>query len=156
MGETVLPKKVAEYEQFVNERLKTDLQTVLDIRDSVFSDIAEYMQLRRVIESLQRREEGEGTHLKTMVDLGCNFYTQACVPESSHICVAVGFGLFVEFTHKEALQFIDKKVALLNRRAEEMTEKGCQIKARIRLVVDALQELQFTSPPTSTPHKPVW
>ena len=154
MDTTLLSKKVTEYEKFLNERLKSDLQTVLDVRDTVFSDIAEYRQLHSVIESLQRREEG--TDLKTMVDLGCNFYVQARVADPSRVCVAVGFGVFVELTHEEALRFIDKKVALLNSRAETLTEKACQIKARIRLVLDALQELQFTSTPTPTPHRPVW
>ena len=150
-----LPKKVTEYETFLNERLKTDLQTVLDSRDSVFSDIAEYMQLRRLIETLQGHK-AKDTPLKTMVDLGCNFYAQARVPDPSHVCVAIGFGVFVEFSHEEALQFIDKKVAHLNLKAEHLTAQACQIKARIRIVVEALRELQFTALPTPPTHRHVW
>ena len=150
-----LPRKVTEYEKFLNERLKTDLQAVLDSRDSVFSDIAEYMQLRRVIETLQGHK-AEGTPLKTMVDLGCNFYAQARVPDPSRVCVAVGFGIFVEFSHEEGLLFIDKKVAQLNLKAEQLTVQACQIKAKIRVVVEALRELQFTTLPTPPPHRPVW
>lgn len=150
-----LPKKVTEYEKFLNDRLKTDLQAVLESRDSVFSDIAEYMQLRNVIERLQGTK-ADDTHLKTMVDLGCNFYAQARVPDPSRVCVAVGFGIFMEFSHKEGLHFIDKKVAHLNKKAEELTAKACQIRARIRVVVEALNELQFTTLPSSPPHRPVW
>lgn len=150
-----LPQKVREYEMFLNERLKTDLQAVLDSRDMVFSDIAEYMQLKNVIEQMEGRKVND-TQLKTMVDLGCNFYVQARVPDPSRVCVAVGFGVFVEFSHREGIQFIDRKVAQLNKKVEELTAKACQIKARIRAVVEALHELQFAALPTTPPHKPVW
>lgn len=148
-------KKVLEYESFLNERLKVDLKTVLDDRDTIYSDIAEYLQLRNVIEKLM--EGGvPHTNLKTMVDLGCNFYTQARVPDASRVFVAIGFGFFLEFTLSEALEFIDKKVAHLSRRAEELTEQECQIKARIRVVVEALGEMQFANLPQPQPHRPVW
>ena len=150
-----LPKKVLEYERFLNERLKTDLQAVLDNRDTVYADMAEYMQLRTVIERLQ----GDGvptTHLKTMVDLGCNFYSKAVVPDPSRVCVAVGFGFFVEFSHEEALRFIDKKVVHLNKKTEDLTKRACQIKARIRMVVEALREVQFASLPPPDTDRPVW
>ncbi|CAI8003729.1 Protein UXT homolog [Geodia barretti] len=150
-----LPKKVAEYERFLNNRLKTDLQTLLDSRDLVYADIAEYLQLQRVLERLDAGTERKGV-LKTMVDLGCNFYSQALVPDPQHMCVAVGFGVFVELTRSEALQFIEKKVAGLNKKAEELTAQACQVKARIRIVVEGLRELQFADLPTSPPHRPVW
>ena len=153
-----LGKKVEEYERFLNERLKKDLQSLLDSRDSVYADIAEYLQLQRVLETLEggtgRERGGEG--LKTMVDLGCNFYSQAMVPDPQHVCVAVGFGVFVELTLSEALQFIEKKVAQLNKKAEELTSQSCQVKAKIRIVVEALRELQFADLPTSPPHRHVW
>lgn len=151
----ILPQKVMEYEQFLNERLKTDLQAVLVSRDSVFTDIAEYMQLKNAIEQIQERKT-DSTHLKTMVDLGCNFYAKARVPDPSRVWVAVGFGVFVEFSHREGIQFIDKKVAHLTKKAEELTAKACQIKARIRAVVEALHELQFAALPATPPHRPVW
>lgn len=154
-----IPKKITEYERFLNERLKTDLKSILEIRDNVYSDVAEYMQLKNVIETVGKKGGGEGEEdrcLKTMVDLGCNFYSQACIPDPSRVCVAVGFGVFVELSHDEALKFIDKKVAHLNKKANELTEQACQVKARIRIVVEALQEIQFTKLPTTKPHRAVW
>lgn len=147
--------KVLEYETFLNERLKVDLKAVLDSRDAIYSDIAEYLQLRNVIEKLM---DGGVPHtgLKTMVDMGCNFYAQARVLDASHVFVAVGFGFFLEFTLSEALEFIDKKVAHLSGRAEELTEQESQIKARIRVVVEALGEMQFANLPQPQPHRPVW
>lgn len=149
-----LPKKVADYERFLNERLKKDLRILLEMRDAVYTDMAEYLQLQRVIESLQESENGG--ELKTMVDLGCNFYCQALVPDSTHICIAVGFGLFVEFTRSEALEYIEKKVSELKKKAEELTSKACEVKAKIRIVVEALHQLQFSDLPSTPPHRHVW
>ena len=50
-----------------------------------------------------------GEPLKTKVDLGCNFYCQARVPDPTKIFVSVGLGFFVELTLDEALEFISKK-----------------------------------------------
>ena len=152
---TQVPRKVLEYEAFLNERLKVDLKAVLERRDSLYSDIAEYLQLRNVIDRLHK----DGTahaNLKAMVDLGCNFYCQARVPDPSRVFVAVGFGFFVEFTHTEALDFIEKKVNSLKQKAEVLTEQASQIKARIRVVVEALGELQFRDTPPPQSHRHIW
>ena len=150
-----IPNKVTEYERFLNERLKRDLQALLDTRDSVYSDIAEYLQLQRAVEQLQAGVGGrEG--LKTMVDIGCNFYSQALVPDPDRVCVAVGFGVFVEFTHSEAVSYIERKVESLTKRTEELSAKASQVRARIRVVVEGLRELQFADLPSSPPHRPIW
>ncbi|KAI4873398.1 hypothetical protein NFI96_012312 [Prochilodus magdalenae] len=102
--------KVLQYESFINDVLKRDLQKVLEQRDGVYEKIAEYLQLKNTIKSIQETDSKE---LKTDVDLGCNFYVQAHVPDTSKIFVAVGYGFFVELTLSEALTFIEKKTSQL-------------------------------------------
>eukprot|EP00731_Ephydatia_muelleri_P023651 Em0015g1234a len=94
--------KVTRYEHFLNERLRTDLRAVLEHRDAVYSDMAEYLQLRNVLEKTQKLGLTQ-SGLKTIVDLGANFYAQARVMDPSRVFVAVGLGFFVEFTIDEAL-----------------------------------------------------
>lgn len=134
--------KVVQYEKFINEVLKRDLQKVLEQRDVVYQKISEYLQLKNTIQSLQ---EAESRQLKTDVDLGCNFYVQAEVDDSSRIFVAVGFGFFVEMTHDEALRFIDKKTSQLTAFTEQLTKDSAKIKANIRMVLEGLRELQGLS-----------
>ncbi|XP_006011551.1 protein UXT [Latimeria chalumnae] len=131
--------KVLEYENFVNEVLKRDLQQVLEQRDEVYEKIAQYLQLKSTIERVQ---ESENKELKTEVDLGCNFYVQAQVPDASKIFVAVGYGFFVEFTLPEALKFIEKKTSQLTEYSEKLTKDSAKIKAHIRMVLEGLRELQ--------------
>ncbi|XP_048872691.1 protein UXT [Brienomyrus brachyistius] len=138
-GKANIDKKVLQYETFINEVLKRDLQKVLEQRDEVYEKIAQYLQLKNTIESLQ---EAGSKELKTEVDLGCNFYVQAHVPDSSTIFVAVGYGFFVEFTLPEALKFIEKKTNQLTKYTEALTKDSAKIKANIRLVLEGLRELQ--------------
>ncbi|XP_029995151.1 protein UXT [Sphaeramia orbicularis] len=132
-------QKVLQYETFISDVLRRDLQKVMEQRDSVYEKISQYLQLKNTLQSLQ---EVETKHLKTEVDLGCNFYVQAEVEDSSRIFVAVGYGFFVEMTHDEALRFIDKKTSQLTAFTEQLTKDSAKIKANIRLVLEGLRELQ--------------
>lgn len=138
-GNLNIDDKVLQYEAFINDVLKRDLQTVLEQRDGVYEKISQYLQLKNTIKSIQETDSKE---LKTDVDLGCNFYVQAHVPDTSKIFVSVGFGFFVEFTLSEALKFIEKKTKQLTEYTEVLTKDAAKIKANIRLVLEGLRELQ--------------
>uniref|UniRef100_A0A9J8DGA5 Ubiquitously-expressed, prefoldin-like chaperone n=1 Tax=Cyprinus carpio carpio TaxID=630221 RepID=A0A9J8DGA5_CYPCA len=57
-------------------------------------------------------------------------------PDASKIYVAVGYGFFVEFTHTEALKFIEKKTNQLTEYTEVLTKDAAKIKANIRMVLE--------------------
>ncbi|KAK1899093.1 Protein UXT [Dissostichus eleginoides] len=105
--------KVLQYENFIHEVLKKDLQKVLEQRDTVYEKISQYLQLKNTIQSLQ-----------------------AEVEDSSKIFVAVGFGFFLEMTHDEALRFIEKKTSQLTAFTEQLTKDSAKIKAHIRMVLE--------------------
>eukprot|EP00063_Salmo_salar_P015201 XP_013990036.1 PREDICTED: protein UXT isoform X1 [Salmo salar] len=138
-GKPSIDEKVLQYETFISDVLKRDLERVLEQRDGVYEKIAQYLQLKNTIESLK---ESETKGLKTEIDLGCNFYVQAHVEDSSKIFVAVGYGFFVELTHSEALKFIEKKTNQLTAHTEVLTKDSAKIKANIRMVLEGLRELQ--------------
>lgn len=46
-------EKILRYETFVNERLKPDLKSVLEERDQVYDEIAEYIALRNTIHAIK-------------------------------------------------------------------------------------------------------
>ncbi|XP_039629894.1 protein UXT isoform X1 [Polypterus senegalus] len=143
-GTDEVEKKVLQYEAFVNEVLKRDLKKLLEQRDEVYEKISQYLQLKNVIVSLQ---ESESKEIKTDVDLGCNFYVQAHVPDTSKIFVAIGYGFFVEFTLSEALSFIEKKTKQLTEYSEMLTKDSAKIKANIRLFLEGLREIQGLQDP---------
>ncbi|XP_077370274.1 protein UXT isoform X2 [Festucalex cinctus] len=146
--------KVLQYERFIDEVLKKDLQCVcvcvyiyiflrrvMEQRDAVYEQVSHYLQLKNTLQALQ---ETDSQSLKADVDLGCNFYVQAKVEDSSKIFVLVGFGFFVEMDHTEALRFIDKKTNQLtavceNFRVWQSFRKAAEEKSsRFVLSLDAL------------------
>ncbi|CAF0712262.1 unnamed protein product [Brachionus calyciflorus] len=135
--------KLLEFEKFVNEKLRTDLKLVLEDQDAIFSEIAEYLQVKDTIEKLtDANPKGEMKNFQTKVDLGCNFYANAVVDDPSKIFISIGFGFFLEMKFDEAIKFIDKKVKLLNKNAEDLDQKAAEIKANIKFVLEGLKEMQ--------------
>ena len=155
--QTDLKEKVRKYEEFLNDKLRADLRGVLDFRESLYSEVTDYLQLKNTIDKMKQTHLPE-KDLKTMVDIGSNFYMQAKIPDASHIIVAVGLNVFVEFTLDEALQFIDKRIDYLNDKTQNLSNKAADISARIKLVLEGLRELQFMEDfgATEQPRRVVW
>lgn len=140
---TNINQKVLQYEEFIDKRLKKDLEAVYKAQEEVYSKINEHMQLKTTIIQLKKsRNVDEKKDLKTMVDIGNNFYCQASVPDTSMINVAVGYGFYVQFTLDEALVFIEKKCVVLNNSAEKLSKEAAKIKANMKVVLGGLQDLQ--------------
>ncbi|RUP48159.1 UXT-like protein [Jimgerdemannia flammicorona] len=130
--------KLAKYDKFVNDKLKVDLQKTLEARDKLYDTISEYLKLKSQIEVIQENNLKE---MKTMVDLGSNFYVQAKIPDTTYIYVNVGFGFHVQMTLEEAKNFVGKKEAQLQKRADKHTEEAAKIRANIKLVLEAMSEI---------------
>ncbi|KAL4231150.1 hypothetical protein ACF0H5_008733 [Mactra antiquata] len=149
-----ISRKVEEYERFLNEKLKEDLRVLLEQRDKIYGQIAEYFQLKTTIEQIKDNKITK--NLKTKVDLGCNFYVQANVPDATKICVFIGFGFFLEMTLDEALKFIDKRTKFLTEHSDKLSSDALKVKANIRLVLEGLRELQNLDMPSEPPRREVF
>ncbi|KAI8087220.1 hypothetical protein BDF21DRAFT_379071 [Thamnidium elegans] len=103
---------IKKYDAFIANTLKPSLKKELDERDLIFNHISEYQKLKVQIDTIKDNDLQE---LKTMVDLGSQFFVQAHIPDTKYIYVNVGFGFHVQFTLKEALAFIQKKEAQLQK-----------------------------------------
>ncbi|NXL13293.1 UXT protein, partial [Setophaga kirtlandii] len=84
--------------------------------------------------------------LHTQVDLGCNFFVSAEVPDPQRVFVALGFGFFAELTLPEALRHLERRSSLLQRLSDSLTRDGAKIRAHIRLVLEVTPP-----PPQGTP-----
>ncbi|KAI8590346.1 hypothetical protein BDZ88DRAFT_394731 [Geranomyces variabilis] len=130
--------QIKKYEAFVNDRLRPDLQRSLDARDKVYDTISEYLKLRNQIELLQSQKL---TELKTMMDVGCEFFMQAKIPSLEYIYVQIGLDTHAELTFDQALAFINKKEALLLKSAERHTEAASKIRAQIKMVLTTIEHI---------------
>ena len=137
--------KVTKYEEFLNDKLRPDLKACLEERDNIYAEIAEYSSLKKSIEALKIADLPQEKPLKTKVDLGQNFYVKARVTNPQKVSVDIGFGMFLEMNHTEALEFIEKKSKFLQDKADNLTKESVKIKASIKLVLHGLREIQGLS-----------
>ncbi|CAK8697826.1 protein UXT-like [Clavelina lepadiformis] len=133
-------QKVLQYESFLNETLRGDLQKITTLRDGCYEEISQYLQLKTIIENSLSKQENSFPHVQ--VDLGCNFYAKAVVTDPSKVFVRVGYGFFLELTYSEAISFITKKTKYLNNVVENLSKDIAAIRAQIRMVIEGLCELQ--------------
>ena len=89
---TKFNEKITKYEAFLSDQLRPDLKALLEERDKIYSETAEFLALKNSIEAIKSSSLSPGEPLKTKVDLGCNFYCQAVVPSPGCILVSVGLG----------------------------------------------------------------
>ncbi len=103
---------LAKYEGFLRERLLPDLQRLLNDRDILLSDIQDIMHTRSQVQLL----EGQSS-MKTMMNVGCDFYMQASIPDTSKLLIKVDpkTELSVQMSSLEALAFLDKREAMQQR-----------------------------------------
>ncbi|KAG0165964.1 hypothetical protein DFQ28_001619 [Apophysomyces sp. BC1034] len=127
-----------KYDEFVNLKLKPDLKDTLESRNEIFDTLSEYQKLKSQIELIQTHDLKE---LKTMVDLGSQFYAQAVVPDTQYIYLNVGFGFHVQFTLDEAKDFIEKKEKRLQSTVDKYSADADKIRAHIKMVLEAMAEI---------------
>lgn len=132
-------EKIREFEEHIQNKLKVDLEKLLQIRERQYFELSTYLELRNNIELLKNNQLKE---IKTMIDLGSHFYVKAKVFDTSRIYVHVGLGFHVEFTLDEALKFIDVKEKHINIYIEELTKKINKIRAQINYMYQGIKELK--------------
>lgn len=134
----VAAQKVEQYEDLLNEKLRGELQALMDERDALHEKAAQFMQLRT---NTQQLIDEKQKSLKTMVDLGCHFYMQAKVPDTSWVYVNVGLGFHAQMGLAEAVELCTKREEHYKTAAFTLTERIARTKARIKLVAAALDEM---------------
>ena len=131
-------RKVQQYEELLNEKLRGELQALHDERDALHEKASQYMQLRTNVQQLIDEKQKS---LKTKVDLGKGFYMQAKVPDTSWIYVNVGLGFHAQMSLDEAVAICTQREAHYKAAAASLAQKIARTKARIKLVAAAIDEL---------------
>ncbi|ORZ35490.1 Prefoldin subunit-domain-containing protein [Catenaria anguillulae PL171] len=138
LDHAAIQAQVDKYQAFVNERLRSDLEQVLALRDRVMEQIAEYGKLASQVQTIKDTGLSE---LKTQVDLGSNFYVQAKVPDTTYVYVNVGFGFHVQLTQDETLAFVERKTKHLQKLADKYTSQASEIRAHMQIILSTIDEL---------------
>ncbi|XP_076233984.1 uxt prefoldin-like subunit [Calliopsis andreniformis] len=136
-----IQEKILKFETFVNEVLREDLAKLEQRLDTYNADIAEFLQLKSIINTLQNNElDKEG--FKTQVDIGQNFFIEAHVPDASTILLDIGLGYYVEFSLPDAVALINVRIKLLEDQIAHLRKEVAKTNAHIKLILLGIRELQ--------------
>ena len=117
-----LQMKITEYSNFISQTLQPQLQSAVDAREETEAEISEYVQLKA---KLQQIQSDAPKSIDTIVDIShATIYCKAHISNPKIIYVNVGFGVHVEMTIEEAIQFITKRVEYL---------ESCVLKHRVEV-----------------------
>ena len=72
-------------------------------------------------------DENELREMKSMINVGCEFYMQATVPATDRVYVDVGLGVHVDYSRQEALAFIKQREAAYDALSDEYTQEMARI-----------------------------
>ncbi|KAK0182466.1 hypothetical protein PV327_000606 [Microctonus hyperodae] len=134
-------KKIAQFEQFINDVLKTDLAKLSEKLDIKNTEVAEFIQLKSVITTL-KNTGSDKSGFKTKVDIGNNFFVQAHIEDATKILVDVGLGYYVEFNLDEAVVLINVRVKLLESQIANLRKEIAKTNAHIKLLLIGIRDLQ--------------
>ena len=135
--------KIAEYERFIGERLRPDLEAAERARDETQREVLRWEALAVNAKSL--REEGR-EEMRTLVDLGSQVYCQAEVPDTSRVFVNVGLGFHAEMDLAQAEAFAEKKIAALREKVKARVDEVANVQSHVKLVTEGIRELMQLDP----------
>ncbi|CCJ30232.1 unnamed protein product [Pneumocystis jirovecii] len=124
--------EIEKYKLFITNILQPKLQLLIKEREQLDKTLLEYFKLKSHILQIQNEQLDQ---IKVMIDIGSSFYVQSKITDTSKVIVSLDCGeIYIEMTHNEALQFIDKKEDILKKRAEMKSNSINKIRAHIFLI----------------------
>uniref|UniRef100_A0A6V7L6C2 Uncharacterized protein n=1 Tax=Bracon brevicornis TaxID=1563983 RepID=A0A6V7L6C2_9HYME len=141
MDSSLIKKKVAQFDNYINNVLKSNLAELSDKLDEKNTEIAEFLQLKSIIITLKNTESSE-IGFKTKIDLGNNFFIQANVNDPSHILIDIGLGYYVEFTLDDALKLIGVRIKLFESQINNLRREIAKTNAHIKYLLIGIRQLQ--------------
>eukprot|EP00435_Cladocopium_sp_Y103_P020489 s411_g5.t1 len=130
------------YESFVERVLKADHERCLEEIREATAILEECKTLRRNISLLLKDDISE---LETSVELGCQFYVKAFVPDTSSIFIDVGLNFRLEMPLTEAQAFLEDKELHLMKGLELKNKRVARVKADIHEalhLIDLMTQVQ--------------
>ena len=151
-----LQERIKEYATFLSQTLQPQLQLAVEAKESTRKDISEYVQLRNTLQHLQNNHttnsssddnnnnnDGQYKPIEALVDVAHEtVYCRTVIANPRTLYVDVGLGFMVELTVPEALSFIDKRVAYLEKEVLKHRENAAEgIAKDVEDALDLLEEL---------------
>ena len=131
--------KLSDYDDFLNNRLRVDLCSVLDQQNRLERDLGQYQDLERNIFTMKQEKLAQ---LRTRVELGSGGYMQAVVPDADKVYVNVGLGFHVECSWDDAIRIAELRKESLENQIRSCDASIGAIRAQQKLLAQGLESVK--------------
>lgn len=144
MAEVNIDATIAKYDHFINDVLREDLRILESKLQHINAEISDLIQQRHSLKVLTDKTM-HPNGFKTQLNVGCNFFMEASVTDTSKLIINIGSNIFLEFTLPEANKYLDARIKAYEEKSEELRDKAVAVKAHIKLMLFNIDELQKQS-----------
>ncbi|CAG9765413.1 unnamed protein product [Ceutorhynchus assimilis] len=138
-----IQKKLQEYNQFVEGKLKPDLRDIESVLTEKSSQTKEWTDLKNTLKVLKEFKEKD-RDMNILLDLENNVTAFAKICDYETTYVDIGLDYKLEMNCEEADKYADIRLRLLQKEINHLRELAVKVKVHIKMVLLAMGELQAT------------
>lgn len=145
-----------EYTHALERQLRPTLQTALAKRNRVFDELIELEQAQTALRALRLTRDDDNSPvvlsndpgqtpsaMEMRVNIGEEFYMQACVPKLEPVIVDVGLGVMVEMSMDDAVWFFEERKKALEILAKSHSKHIADVQQQVDQMTHNLNSLQL-------------
>ncbi|CAG9841038.1 unnamed protein product [Diabrotica balteata] len=148
MNVNEVQEKVKEYENFIEDKLKRDLEDIVVILKDKSTKLKDWEEVKTTVKTIRRSKE-KNRDMVVKVNIGGGILAQGEISDLEQIYIDVGLGYMLEMNHEEADRYADIRMNLLKKEIAHFRKMAVDVKVNIKLILLALSELQATLTPTN-------
>ncbi|KAF9817690.1 hypothetical protein SFRURICE_017394 [Spodoptera frugiperda] len=141
MSDPKVEETIFKYETFINDVLREDLRRVQIRLEKINTETSDLIQEKHTIKVItDKKMHPDG--FKTQVNIGCNFFMEAAVRDTSTLLMNLGLNTYLEFTLEEANKYLDVRIKAFEEMATALQDKAAKIRAHIKMMLIGIGQLQ--------------
>ncbi|XP_039757775.1 protein UXT homolog [Pararge aegeria] len=141
MPEVNIDSTIGKYEQYIENVLKEDLRILYLKLQKINAELTDLIQQKHTLKVIVDKSV-HPNGIKTQVNIGCNFFMEASVADTSKLLMNIGLNHYLEFSTDEAFKYLDARIKVFEQKSEEICNKAVETKAHIKLMLIGIGELE--------------
>lgn len=138
-----IEKKLQEYEQFIEDKLKPDLRDIEACLLQKSDQAKEWTDLKNVLTVVKEFKEKD-RDMQVQIDLGNSVSAFATLRDYESTYVDIGLGYLLEMNCEEADKYAGIRLKLVQKEISHLRQLAVNVKVHIKMVLLAIGELQKT------------
>lgn len=141
-------KKIKDYEQFIETKLKEDLKDIEVILNDKVSKYKHWEDVKKIVKTVKEFKEKD-TDMSVRLDVGGGILLTGEITDFENTYICIGLNYMLEMDCEEANKYSDIRLKLLKKEIEHFRKLAVDVKVHIKMMLLAINELQASLvPPT--------